>query len=79
MNGLGAKTILKAHDTVLATGDIEANQIVQVVYDGTQFQMNSQVAIVPTVTDKISQSGAEIYAASTTGNDTYVITLNPVP
>jgi len=44
VNSLGAKAILKNHDTALATGDIEAGQVVTVVYDGTQFQMQSQTA-----------------------------------
>jgi len=49
INGLGAKTILKLHDTALVTGDIEAGQIVQVAYDGTNFQMNSQISSIPTI------------------------------
>jgi hypothetical protein len=51
VNGLGAITIVKAHDQTLATGDIEAGQIVQVVYDsvGPVFQMQSQAAVnIPT-------------------------------
>lgn len=44
VNALGAKTIKKLHDQDLATGDIEAGQIVLVVYDGTNFQMLSQLA-----------------------------------
>ena len=44
VNGKGAKTIKKLHDQDLADGDIEAGQIVTVVYDGTNFQMQSQVA-----------------------------------
>lgn len=44
VNGLGAVTIKKLHDQDLATGDIEAGQIVTVVYDGTNFQMQSQIA-----------------------------------
>jgi len=44
VNGLGAKAILKMHDQALVSGDIEAGQVVQVVYDGTQFQMTSQLA-----------------------------------
>ncbi len=47
VNALGAKAILKLHDTVLANNDIEAGQIVTVIYDGTQFQMQSQVASAP--------------------------------
>jgi hypothetical protein len=45
VNGLGAKTIKKNHDQDLADGDIESGQIVEVVYDGTNFQMQSQSAI----------------------------------
>ena len=48
VNGLGAITIKKLHDQDLATGDIEAGQIVTVVYDTTPtpdvFQMQSQLA-----------------------------------
>lgn len=45
VNSLGAVTIKKLGDQDLATGDIEAGQIVEVVYDGTNFQMLSQLAI----------------------------------
>jgi hypothetical protein len=45
VNGLGPITIVKAHNQTLATGDIEAGQIVTVVYDGTNFQMQSQTAL----------------------------------
>lgn len=41
VNGLGAKTILKQNNVALATGDIEAGQIVTVTYDGTNFQLQS--------------------------------------
>lgn len=44
VNSLGAKTIKKQNDQDLADNDIEANQIVTVIYDGTNFQMQSQVA-----------------------------------
>jgi len=44
INAMGAKTIRKLNDTELATGDIEAGQVVVVVYDGTFFQMISQLA-----------------------------------
>jgi len=36
--------ILKMHDTALATGDIEAGQVVVCVFDGTNWQMTSQIA-----------------------------------
>jgi len=44
VNALGAKTIKKLHDQDLATGDIEAGQVVVVIYDGTNLQMISQLA-----------------------------------
>lgn len=44
IDSLGAKTIKKNHDTDLASGDIEIGQKVLVAYDGTNFQMISQVA-----------------------------------
>jgi len=42
INSLGAKTIKKHHDQDLDDNDIESGQIVTVVYDGTNFQMQSQ-------------------------------------
>jgi len=36
--------ILKMHDQALATNDIEAGQVVTVVFDGTNWQMTSQIA-----------------------------------
>lgn len=41
VNGLGAKTIKKNYNSDLATGDILANQIIEVVYDGTNMQLVS--------------------------------------
>ena len=41
VNSLGAKTIKKQYNLDLSTGDILANQIVEVVYDGTNFQLVS--------------------------------------
>lgn len=46
INGLWAVEIRKNHDKILDNGDIEAGQIVEVAYDWTYFQMNSQVATV---------------------------------
>lgn len=46
VNGLGAITIKKNHDQDLVTGDIEANQIIEVVYNSTGpvFEMISQLS-----------------------------------
>jgi len=44
VNGLGVKNIKKKNDQNIAAGDIEANAIIKVIYDGTSFQMLSQLA-----------------------------------
>lgn len=44
VNSLGAKTLKNKVSADLSTGDILANQIVTVVYDGTNFQVLSKVA-----------------------------------
>lgn len=44
VNGLGAKDILKHRDQALATGDIEAGQHVGVIYNGTAYEMFTQLA-----------------------------------
>ena len=46
VNWIWAIEILKNHDKHLESGDIEAWQIVEVAFDGINFQMNSQVATV---------------------------------
>lgn len=51
VNSVGAKTIKKNYNEDLVTGDILANQIVKVVYDGTNMQLVSKQsdAISPVV------------------------------
>ena len=49
VNSLGAVSIKKYVSSDLATGDIAANQVVLVEYDGTNFQMLSPISTVPTV------------------------------
>ena len=39
INALGAKAVTKVGTTALAAGDIPSGAVVEVVYDGTQFQM----------------------------------------
>lgn len=74
VNALGAKNILNRNGLTLHDSDILANSINIVVYDGTNFQVMSSTSSNP-----VTQSGVEIYGASSTGNDTYVVTLSPVP
>ena len=44
VNSLGARDIRKNVSAALATGDIVANQIVTVIFDGTNFQVISRLA-----------------------------------
>ena len=44
VNAFAQKDLFKMHDQELASGDIEAGQVVTAVYDGTQWQMTSQLA-----------------------------------
>lgn len=74
VNGLGVKTIKKLGNLDLVSGDIKADQIVAVEYDGTNFQMLTPSAITP-----VTQTGSTTYAADAGSNDTYVITLAPAP
>jgi len=46
INGIGAKNITKSGTTALAIGDIAANSVVTVNYDGTQFQLATLPAYV---------------------------------
>lgn len=64
VNGKGAKSIKKHHDQALSDGDIEATQIVTVVYDGTNFQMQSQSGNAP------AKTGANTDITSLSGNIT---------
>ena len=47
VNSLGAKTIVKRGSSTLADNDIKAGQAVTVIYDGTNFQMQSQLGNAP--------------------------------
>jgi len=44
INSIGAKNITKNGTTALVAGDITSGQAIEVVYDGTQFQLSSRVA-----------------------------------
>jgi hypothetical protein len=43
VNTLGTKVLKKKNDQDIASGDIEASQIITAVYDGTSFQVTSQL------------------------------------
>ena len=60
VNGLGAITIKKHHDQDLANGDIEAGQHVTVIYDGTNFQMQSQLGNAPSGSGDVTGDTASV-------------------
>lgn len=61
VNSLGAKTIVKGVSTTLANGDISTSQIVGVVYDGTNFVLQS-----PAGAPKASNGTITISSSTTT-------------
>ena len=78
VNTIGAKSIVAHHDLALVSGDIEANQIVEVVYEATDdtFQMVSplaqprvDIANLTTETDLDPDAdSAVVYDATATAN-----------
>lgn len=71
VNSLGAKTIKKSYNIDLNDGDIKANQLVTVIYDGTNFQMISPVANSTTYANGVQNLGPYTTAAT---NDTTITT-----
>lgn len=60
VNTLGAKTLKKHNDQDIASGDIESGSIVTAVYDGTNFQVTSQLATTggsPLVPSSLTEGG----------------------
>jgi hypothetical protein len=78
-NSLGALPMLKKRDTALVTGDIEAAQWICGIYDGTNYQITSQLAQDPSGADLTNvKRGAVAFtldgggSAITTGAKTWV-------
>lgn len=67
INGLGAKTIKKNVTDDLETGDILANQIVEVRYDGTNFQLMSYPSGIVKPTKVVTVHAAEANPGDTAG------------
>lgn len=65
VSGLTAKTIKKNVSADLDTGDISANQIVTVVYDGTNMQLTSNQSTPLPTTTVLSTESTSIGASST--------------
>lgn len=74
VNGLGAKAIKKNVSDDTETGDILANQINTVIYDGTNMQLQSAPS------GGVQQSGGAIYAGAAGGvANSYSVALSPAP
>lgn len=71
LNGLGAKAITKFGSTALASNDILIGAAVQIIYDGTQFQLTSGVA-----TGTGAVAGGVIFENFLTISASYAITTN---
>ncbi len=76
VDGLGALAITREYNIPLTTGDIKANQLVEVVYDGSAFQMVSTVNAVPTGAffphpSRIAPSGYLLCDGSAVSRTTY--------
>lgn len=68
VNGLGAKTIVKGVSSTLADGDIAANMVSTVIYDGTNFVLQSPIANL--ISDSLPAIGATTATALDFSSDT---------
>ncbi|MGI9118417.1 MAG: hypothetical protein ACR2IQ_02620 [Minisyncoccia bacterium] len=77
VNGLGAKTIVKGVNTTLADGDIATGEIHTVIYDGTNFVLQSPVATVASGTagnKMLFQSSTTLTSDTSTTSETTLLT-----
>jgi hypothetical protein len=77
VNGLTATAIVKKQNVALTTGDILANQIVQVVYDGTNFQMLSTQSLPFYGLSAAGQTTYDVSTASGTQNIPHGLGITP--
>ncbi len=80
INGGAAKTIVKNVSDALVTGDILANQIIKVVYDGTNWLViNASPMASTTVKGDVEQATpAEFNAGTQTGGSGAPLFINPL-
>lgn len=79
VSGLGAKTIKKDVSSDLVTGDILANQIVKVVYDGTNMQLVSKSSYPQQYVNKFSNGTTTKNAADASTTQTIAHGLGVAP
>lgn len=64
LNGMSTKAIKKGGSAALDAGDIVANQIVTVIYDGTNFQMTNSASGVVALEDADGDTSVTVEASS---------------
>jgi hypothetical protein len=81
VNSLGTRSILKNVSEQLAPGDIKSNQVVSVIYDGTNFQVLSPLPakILYSRVAKVSSAGNSSYTASANDDIVGIDQLSGVP
>ncbi|NIX75377.1 hypothetical protein [Microvirga terricola] len=72
VNALGAKSIVRPDGTSLQANDLVANRVVELVYDGANFELL-------TLSPYAIQSGSAIYADDTGAANAISIVLTPTP
>jgi hypothetical protein len=81
INGLGAKSIISRHGAALTVGQIKANKVVEIVYNGTAFELLSGEIVDPkfegtaTITGDLTVSDA-LSAATFAGNGALITNIN---
>lgn len=80
VNGVGAKNLFTRAGAELAANDILANQIVEAVYDGTNFYVMNTISaaqITATHVTEALRDSVQQYAADSGTANTYAVTLAP--
>ena len=72
VNALGAKSIVKNFNVVLVDSDIRANQITEIIYDGTNFQLISPASSGMSISTSIVQTQI---VSSTTEADLFTFSV----
>ena len=70
INAIGAKSVTKNGTTALAAGDIVSGQVIEVFYDGTQFQITARISTaINSVNGIVKGNGSGVFSAAVAGTD----------
>lgn len=79
VNGLGAKAIVRGVNTTLADGDIAANMLCTVMYDGTNFVLQSPTANVSSFIAKFTNGATSRAGDTASGTQNIAHGLGVIP